>query len=164
MSLNRVFTNVFPELRQALAMIEEPFAAAARHNGGAFTSFRSVYSPAIDLSESNTGYILEAELPGVSKDKIEIEFTDDNTLVLKSNVEETNPEIKNEGEQSIVQSDDKKYWTRERVASSFERRIKFPGRVDPEAIKANYKDGILTIDIPKIVTEQNQIKKIAIDG
>ncbi|KAK9711292.1 hypothetical protein K7432_007927 [Basidiobolus ranarum] len=173
MSLSRVFSNVIPELRHTLAMMEEPLALAARHNRGVFTpfseQFKSVYAPVIDLSESNTGYTLEAELPGISKDNIEITFANDNTLVLKSNFEsvsevngEGKPLEKNEGEQSVVASDDKKYWRKERVKANFERHIQFPSRVDADKVKAKYKDGVLTIDIPK--HEGEKIKRISIDS
>ena len=47
-----------------------------------------------------------------------------------------------------------RYWVSERSSGSFERRFKFPGRVDMDAVKASLKDGILSVVVPKAIERQ----------
>ena len=92
--------------------------------------------PTVDIYDNDENIIITAELPGIDKKDIVIDVKD-GVLTLK-------------GERSLdneVKED--KYYCRERMYGKFERAFRLPADVDPEKISADYKDGILKIDIPK---------------
>ena len=92
----------------------------------------------IDIEESDTEYHIEAELPGVSKESINLEIQGDN-LCISVNHEE---EAENSG---------KNYIHRERRASSMKRGIRLANSKLDE-IKAKLESGVLTINVPKDVS------------
>lgn len=99
----------------------------------------------IDIRENNNELIIEADIPGVKKQDIEI------------NLEEQRLTIK----AAIKKSEEKKskgYLHRERSYTGFYRTITLPTRVIPEKAKASYKDGILKIVVP--VKEKKEKKGV----
>lgn len=110
-------------------------------------SFNDIWQPAIDISEDKENYYVKADLPGVEKDGIKVEVVD-NVLSIK-------------GERNDQQeSKDKNFHRIERSYGTFERRFTL-GDVKEENIKAQYKDGVLSITIPK--AEPVKAKHIAVD-
>jgi len=91
----------------------------------------------IDIAETDKEYYVEAELPGIKKDEINLSVEDDNLCISVNRSEE-------------VDRDDKNYIHRERRASSMSRRIHLADAKLDE-IKASLKEGILTVTIPKYV-------------
>ena len=89
-----------------------------------------------DVIENENGYTLEAELPGFQKEDIHVDLEKD-TLKISASHEEKN-EDKKEG----------KYIRRERTSRSFTRSFHVEG-FKPEDIKASYKNGVLSVSIPK---------------
>ena len=104
-------------------------------------------SPRIDISETDEGYLLEGELPGLKENEIDIKI-DNNILTIKGKKEEFSEE-KN-----------KNYYLKERYSGSFQRSISLPNNINEEGIDANFEDGILRINIPK--KNQENAKKIQI--
>ncbi len=90
----------------------------------------------VDIKDDGEQYVVEAELPGIEKEDIEIE--------VKRNQLEICGE-KSHGEEV----DDDGYYLRERSYSRFYRRLPFPEDVIPEKTKASIDDGILHIELPK---------------
>lgn len=103
----------------------------------------------IDASEDSTAYHVTAELPGMSEKDIEVTFAD-NTLTISG-------EKKEEKE---VQEEN--YHRRERSFGSFRRSFSLPIEVDEEKISAAFKDGVMTIDLPKSTSAQKKARKIII--
>ena len=103
--------------------------------------------PTVDIYDSDENIVITAELPGIDKKDIVIDVKD-GVLTLKGERSSDN-EIKEE-----------KYYCRERTFGKFERVFRLPADVDPEKISADYKDGILKIDIPK--PEEKKPKQIAV--
>ena len=94
------------------------------------------WTPAMDVVETETEYRLHVELPGLTKDDVKIEFTD-NVLVLK-------------GEKKAVERVDGERWHRvERRSGAFQRRLELPVAVDAGKIQARFRDGVLTVTLPK---------------
>ena len=112
-----------------------------------FRDFDTVWSPRVDLAESEDGYEVKAELPGLKKEEIKVEVHDQ-VLTLAG-------EKKNE-----EKSDTKNYHRVERNYGRFERSFRLPKEVKSDEIKAKYKNGILTIDIPK--SEETKPKEISV--
>ena len=92
--------------------------------------------PAVDIRETNEAYVLEAELPGVGEKDVSIN-ADAGTLTISA---------KQEGERDERKEN---YSLRERRFASFERQFTLPDHVDRDGITATFKDGLLTLSIPK---------------
>lgn len=99
-----------------------------------------------DLKETESAYILEAELPGFKKENISVEWQDGRLLVAAKKEEETKEEKEN-------------YIRRERTYGEVSRRFRVEG-IKPEEITAEYKEGILKVNMPKTepVAPENKTK------
>jgi HSP20 family protein len=105
------------------------------------------WSPRVDIVEQDGGYELVADLPGLKKEDIKIEI-EDNMLTLKG-------EKKLEDEKK-----DKNYRLSERYYGEFARTFALPENVDRDGIVAEFKDGVLKLEIPK--TEKAKPKQIEV--
>ncbi|MBU9889794.1 MAG: Hsp20/alpha crystallin family protein, partial [Candidatus Omnitrophica bacterium] len=96
------------------------------------------------LEETADAYILRSDLPGLDKDKIGVTVRD-NIVTLKG-VRETSAES---------QDEKKGFYSQERSYGSFSRSLNLPGPVDESNISATYKNGVLTVTLPKLVGAKN---------
>ena len=94
------------------------------------------WSPLVDISETDDKIKVTAEVPGMKKDDIKISIQD-NVLTLKG-------EKKQEKEEK-----DKNSHRVERAYGAFERSFSLPASVQTDKVKASYKEGVLTISLPK---------------
>ncbi|KAF3390565.1 30 kDa heat shock protein [Penicillium rolfsii] len=145
------------------------------HRSNRQTTSTRTFHPRFDVRESENSYHLDGELPGIAQKDISIEFTDANTLVVKGRTEreyhssDFNNEAAGEEDSTVAKSGDQaqttkpthRYWASERSVGEFQRSFTFPGRVDQDNVKANLKNGILSIVIPKSVAPTG--KKITIE-
>ncbi len=105
------------------------------------------WRPPVDIYESDSGIVLAAELPGVGKENISVEVKD-NILTLKG--ERT-------ANQNILE---KNFYRQERCYGTFERSFTLQQNIQPNLIKATFKDGVLEIEIPK--PEEEQPRQISV--
>jgi len=105
------------------------------------------WNPVVDVYDNDDSIVIKAELPGIAKEGIEIDVKD-RVLTLKGE----------RSSESEVKDDN--YYRRERSFGKFERAFNLPADVDPDKIKADYKDGVLKIDIPK--PEEKKPRQITI--
>jgi len=103
--------------------------------------------PRVDVYETEDKVIVEAELPGVKKEDIEVKIKDNNVII--------KGEIKREEEKK-----DKNFFRAERFYGKFERVIPLMVEVKPEEAKATMEDGILRLEIPKATSEKEVEIKI----
>ncbi len=96
----------------------------------------SLRTPAVDVREEDHRYVIEAELPGLSEKDVKLE--------LKDGVLELSTVKKDEHEEKT-----KRWLRRERREFAFRRAFTLPEDADGEKIEARFKDGLLTIDLPK---------------
>lgn len=94
--------------------------------------------PAVDVRETESDYLMEVELPGLSEKDVEVKL-DNNLLTISSALKEEKKEEKKNG-----------YVLRERRASQFSRSFVLPESVDREKIGAEFKNGILQLTFPKV--------------
>ncbi len=116
-------------------------------NGGEAESEFFGWAPVIDLYEDHNQLVVKAELPGMKKEDIDISLHQGSLLISgerKSEVEEGN------GEASRA----------ERFFGRFQRALELPKPVDASRVSASYKDGILTVNLPK--TEESKPKQIQV--
>lgn len=129
-------------------------------------SLRS-FSPRFDVRETGEAYHLDGELPGIAQKDIDIEFTDPQTLTVKGRTEReyhTGPQAETKGDETEEKSDAKsqyRFWASERATGEFQRTFSFPTRVDQDAVKANLKNGILSVLVPKATASPT--KKITVE-
>jgi HSP20 family protein len=107
----------------------------------------SEWSPTVDIYHHDDAIVIKAELPGMEKKDIDIDIKD-GVLTLKGERSHED-EVKEEN-----------YYRRERTYGKFHRAFKLPDDVDHEKIKADFKKGVLKIDIPK--PEERKPKKITV--
>jgi HSP20 family protein len=136
--------DMFSFRHQMNHLFDDVFGSVVRGDSG--LSMWNRY-PTVDIYDNDENIIIKAELPGIDKKDIVIDVKD-GVLTLKGERSFDN-EVKEE-----------KYYCRERTFGNFERVFRIPADVDPEKIRADYKDGILKIDIPK--PEEQQPKQITV--
>jgi HSP20 family protein len=106
----------------------------------------AIWSPAVDIYETDDEVVVKAELPEVDQKDIDIQI-ENNTITLRGE-RKFNKETKKENFHRI-----------ERAYGAFSRSFTLPGTIDQERIRADYKDGILKISMPKREeTKPKQIK------
>lgn len=94
------------------------------------------FVPEVDVLEVKDGFLLRAELPGVKKDELKITL-ENGVLTLT-------------GEKRVQAEDEQKaYRLRETRQGRFERRFRLGEGIDRNSIKADYRDGVLTVHLPK---------------
>ncbi len=108
---------------------------------------KDVWSPALDISETDGTFVVKAELPGMDPKEIDVSLSK-NVLTLRG-------EKKQEKEEK-----DKSFHRIERSYGTFSRSVQLSSDVDPENVDATYKDGVLQLKLKK--TERSAAKKIEI--
>src|SRR5664279_938707 len=104
------------------------------------------FKPAVNIREDDKNYVLDFAIPGFDKKDLKIDLNED-VLTIAS-------ETKNETEESKDGYSRKEFSYR-----SFSRSFYIPENVNSEKIEANYKDGILTVSLPKQEVEKNKVAK-----
>jgi HSP20 family protein len=92
--------------------------------------------PAVDVSETENNYLLEAELPGFDEKSIQVHVDGGKLTIESKNEEETKEESRN-------------YLIRERRRVKFTRSFQLPENADTEQVNARFKNGILSLEIKK---------------
>ena len=123
-----VYRDPFEQMQQELErMLNTAFGTAGQSAG--------LYPP-VNVFDRGDAFVVKAEVPGVEPDKLDIEVEDD-TLVLR-------------GERAFSEpSRDAAFHRRERGHGQFRRVVRMPGRLAADEAKAQYRDGVLTVTIPK---------------
>ena len=106
-------------------------------------------TPAVDVAEKEKAYEITAELPGLAEKDIEVTFTN-GSLTIKGEKQEEKEEKK------------KDYYLSERHYGAFARSFRVPDGVDADKIEATFKNGVLTLRLPKTPEAQKKEKKIAV--
>lgn len=112
---------------------------------------RAMISPNLDLSETDNEIEVSMDLPGFQPNEIDVELHKDVLSIRGEHSEEK--EEKEEG---------RRYHRIERRRGSFQRTVQLPAMVQEDKIDANFKDGVLTIKMPK--SEESKSKKISVKG
>jgi HSP20 family protein len=105
--------------------------------------------PAVDVSETDKAYQITAEMPGMDEKNVEVKLAN-GILTIKGEKQDEKEEKK------------KDYYMRERSFGSFERSFGVPEGVDGDKIEANFKNGVLSVTLPKSPEAQKAEKKIAV--
>jgi len=145
-SLWRSFDTIFEDFRRSFDDLLAPWLPMRTwmRSGTAFP----VRAPLVDLIDKGDKYILRAELPGYTKDMVNVELNKD-TLTIKA-------EKKTEEEERA-----ENYLHRERAYSACQRTINFPEEVDPSKAEGTMNNGVLELQIPKKAPKpEEQMRKV----
>ncbi len=108
-------------------------------------------SPRIDISEKDDQIVVCAELPGLEEKDVDVTLTD-NVLTIK-------------GEKKLEKEEKERGYTyTERTYGSFERRIPIDAEVLSDKVSAAFKNGVLTVTLPKSAETQKHVRRIPIGG
>ncbi len=122
--INRLFEDAFPRS----VVLDEEMGT-------------STWRPLVDIFETEKGVTLLVDLPGVDKDDVSLEVTE-NVLTIK-------------GRRAVAPNvDDNQYYRRERHYGNFQRTFAMRALVLPDEIKASFKNGVLKIEIPSLEQEK----------
>ena len=103
------------------------------------------WHPRVDVSETEDAYVVHADLPGIDRKDI--------SVTLKENV------LRIEGEKKRTSEEDKGFYRSERAFGRFSRSFRLPSALDADKISASYKEGVLSLTIPKAeVAKPKQIE------
>ncbi len=127
-------------------LLEQAFGDLVGSTEGEEVSNRR-WMPPVDIAETDDGLVLYAELPGLSKDDLEITL-EDNVLTLR-------------GERRFADEEARESYHRiERAYGAFHRSFHLPANVRSDGVQASFADGVLRIDVPK--AEEAKPRKIEI--
>jgi HSP20 family protein len=109
-----------------------------------------VHAPAIDVFDKDDEVVVKAEVPGMSRDDIEVQLTE-SALTIKGEKKK---------EEEIKEQD---YYQCERTFGAFVRTVQLPADIKSDEAKASFKDGLLEIRIPKAEPEQRKTIKVKVE-
>lgn len=109
--------------------------------------------PAVDVEENDKEYTVKAELPGFDENDVNL-TVENHVLTLSGKVDEKNEE---------KDKDNRKYLVRERRVETFERSFSLPEGVDEENISAQFKNGLLTVTLPKTAEKASRKLEVKIN-
>ncbi|MEQ1877038.1 MAG: Hsp20/alpha crystallin family protein [Bdellovibrionia bacterium] len=108
---------------------------------------RVAMAPACDISETDTHYMVKVDLPGIPKDDVKIEVSENQLVISGERKEEKETKEKNR-------------YLSERYYGSFQRSFALPAGTDADKIEASYENGELKVSVPKTVVSQQKTIKI----
>lgn len=107
-------------------------------------------SASVDMFEEGEDLVIKADLPGMKKDEISIDFADDVVTI--------------SGEKKTEERTERKdYHCVERSFGSFSRKLQLPVDIQIDKTRASFKDGVLEIRMPKSEEAKKKVRKIAVD-
>jgi HSP20 family protein len=136
--MDRVFDRFF----------DSPMMGSQRAGGG---QMMQLWSPAMEMYEEGDNLVVCAEVPGMEPDDIDINVTGNMLTISGEKREES--EDKKEG-----------FYRSERRYGQFHRIVELPDDIDPDNVKAEYENGVLTLRIPKPRQEERQPKRIPVSA
>ncbi|MDI6744424.1 MAG: Hsp20/alpha crystallin family protein [Thermodesulfovibrionales bacterium] len=107
-------------------------------------------TPTVDIYEEAGDVVIKADLPGMKKENIDVNISGDTVTISGEKKKEEKVEKKN-------------YYSIERSYGSFKRTFRMPAEVQADKAKANFKDGVLELRVPRTEEAKKKEKKVAIE-
>ena len=125
-------------------LFESPWAELTRTS-----QLLSGWTPALDVHEDKDNFVIQAELPGMKREEIDVSLHDGALSI--------------SGERKTEKKyEEAEVYRTERFFGKFQRTVTLPAPVAADKVKAQYKDGVLTITLPK--TEDKNTRRIPVSG
>lgn len=121
---------------------------------GLFDTFNSMFNEALskemrtDIEESETGYLINIDIPGVNKEDIDLSVLDSTLTISVTKIKK--------------ETENKNYLIKERSFRSMKRSF-YLDNIDEDSIKAKYNNGVLTLEVQKIKPQETPTKTITIE-
>ncbi len=113
-------------------------------------SGRGMLRPTVDINATDNEYTISVEVPGIEQDDIKLEINDSTLIV--------------HGEKRQEKEDKKKnYYRMERSYGAFQRLLTLPDDADRDKVNAHFKNGVLTVSIPRKSLPNSNVKQIRIN-
>jgi HSP20 family protein len=129
----RDLDDVHLHLDRVFQQLVDPAAMAAE----------AVWTPPVDIEETDDAWLIEAELPGVKRDDVTVEMQREELVI--------HGELKERERSGIIRR-------RARRTGAFEFRVRLPGDIDENAIEANLSGGVLSVRAPKKQAQSHRIE------
>ncbi len=139
---NMTLYRPLQRLQEEVDRLFDDFSMSFFNGNGTHT----LWSPPVDLVEMGDSYEVMVDLPGLTRDDVQLTF-EDNALKIS-------------GERRIERGEEAVRLGTERWEGRFARMLRFNRSVDPEGIEAHFEDGVLTVRVPK--TEKSEVRRIEI--
>ena len=107
------------------------------------------WTPSVDISETDTAYLIKGEIPGIKKEDVKV--TLQGGMLTISGERQMEKEVK-----------DKRFYCIERSYGSFMRSFSMPEDADESAVKAEFKDGMLNVTLPKSATAKSKVIEVSV--
>ncbi len=134
--MNLAKWDPFKELEDVSTRLNRIFGRPLARMGADEMMSMADWTPSADISETDTEYLIKAEIPGVKKEDVKVTIQDGVLTI--------------QGERKMEKEEkDKKYHRIERSYGSFTRSFRLPDDADESAVKAEFKDGLLNVTLTK---------------
>jgi HSP20 family protein len=143
-SLHREFDRFFNTMLHGFVM---PPLGPGRAGWPALT--HDILKPTLDISSTDNAYTVSVEVPGVEEDDVKLELSD-GTLIIRGEKKQAR------------ESKDKDFYCIERSYGAFRRVLSLPEDVDHDHIQAVFKNGVLTITMPRNALPKSKVKRIEV--
>jgi len=141
----------FRDLRTLQEEVNRLFSTNLTRSFGDEGIGRGAWAPSVDIYENKDQIVLEAELPGMKQEDFDLSI-ENNVITLR-------------GERKFEAKKTEGGWHRvERSYGTFERVFTLPDTVDAEGVKADYKNGVLTVTLPKKEAAKPKQVKVEVKG
>jgi HSP20 family protein len=144
--MNYLTVNPQPSLRPWLFSDEFETAVNRWINAG---ESKSAFTPAVDVQETDDAFLVEADIPGLKKEDLQIEILEDTVSIQGSRKHESEEKKDN-------------YHRIERSYGGFKRTFRIPGGFQHDKVKATFTDGVLRLNLPKL--DEKKAKQIEVSG
>ncbi|HKN68078.1 MAG TPA: Hsp20/alpha crystallin family protein [Gemmatimonadaceae bacterium] len=115
------------------------------------SGFGNLWSPQVEIFERGNNLVVRADLPGLSRENVDVEL-DEDALIIRGE------------RQSDTEDEDEGFYHSERSYGSFYRAIPLPEGIEPSGCNATFKDGVLEVTLPKPPQQQSRSRRIDVRG
>lgn len=144
--MNLIKWNPFSELEDISNRLNQIFGRSVAATGHEMMKVTD-WTPSVDISETDKAYLIKAEIPEVKKEDVKVTVDNDMLTI--------------QGERKMEKEEKgKKFHRIERSYGSFVRSFRLPDGVDESKAKAEFKDGVMTVTLPK--SEKAKTKAVEI--
>lgn len=113
--------------------------------------FGTLWSPQVEIFERGNNLVVRADLPGLSRENVDVEL-DDDALIIRGE------------RQSDTENEDEGFYHSERSYGSFYRAIPLPEGIDASSCNATFRDGVLEVTLPKPQQQPSRSRRIDVRG
>ena len=136
-------------IRQQMDRLFEDMLSAGDRNWMGLHNMGGLWTPAVELQETDKELVLKAQIPGIDSKDLDVEVGEDRVTISGEHKEEIKDEDK-----------EKNYYRSEFHYGKFQRDIPLPMSIKTDQIESNFKDGVLTLTMPKLETEPKKVVKV----